>query len=330
MHTHLIRTVASGLVFGIVAGCQSGTPSATLEGKVKRETTSIAPKYAGRIVQIHVAESNRVNQGDTLATLSIPEVEAKIQQAEGAVFSATAQYEMALHGATHEQKKQIQAAFQAATDQLEFAQTSLTRLKNMYADSLIAPQAFDEATNRYNMAMAHYQSALARKQEADGGLRQEQVRMTLGQKTQAEGALREAQTIWSERILIAPEQMRIETIALKEGELALPGYAIFVGCVPQSTWFRVTVPESRMNAFKLGGKYNVSQAFDRSTTLVATLVAIGELTKYGNRSSAYPNYSLGEAVYELKLVPDDREKASDWLQNSTVLIDVPAAKNELP
>ena len=196
----------------VLASCQ-GHGDNRLDGKVKRETISLAPKYAGRIVKITVQEGDWVNPGDTLAVLDIPEVEAKKQQAEGAVQEAT--------------------------------------------------------------------------------------------------------VVMAERFVIAPKRMSIETVALHEGELALPGYNLIIGYDPTTTWFRFTVGESDIARFKKGDTYTVSTTFgDR--TVQAKLAAVNELARYGARTSSYPNHQPGETVYELKMVPLTASDAQDLLTNLSV------------
>lgn len=320
MKTSYLAITAVALILLTFSSCNKRR-NEYFEGKVKRETISLAPKYAGRIIEIRVKESDMVNEGDTLAVLDIPEVNAKMLQAEGALFSATGQYEMSLHGATKEQKEQVVAMYQAAKDQYEFAKKSLERVQNLFNDSLVAPQAYDEASTRYNMALAQYQAALAKRQEVEGGIREEQIRMALGQKKQAEGAVKEANVVLNERFIIAPKKMSIETIALKEGELALPGYNIFVGYEPESTWFRFTISESLISQFKRGETYKIELPFGDKEVFNCRLIAVNELSKYGNRTTAYPAYELGEAVYELKFVPDDADFASQLFNNATVLLE---------
>ena len=76
------------------------------------------------------------------------------KQAEGAVFSAKSQYEMALHGATKEQVGQINARYKAAEEQYNFAKKSMERVKNMFKDSLISAQKYDETFAKFNIIMA--------------------------------------------------------------------------------------------------------------------------------------------------------------------------------
>jgi HlyD family secretion protein len=303
----------------LVSSCAKGTQEQYFEGKVKREVISLAPKYAGRVVSVKVKEGDVVKKGDTLLILDIPEVEAKISQAEGAVLAAGSQYQMAVNGATKEQKEQVIAMYEAAREQYEFAKKTLSRLKALYTDSLISSQSYDEAYTRFCGAKSQFEAASAKKQEVLGGIRDEQVHMALGQKKQAEGALSEAHTVFAERILIAPRNMTIETISLHEGELALPGYNIVIGYAPETAWFRFTIGESQIQKYTVGQEFEIKYPFSNEVKK-AKLVYINELSKYGNRSSSYPNYEIGEAVYELKMVPTDTSTLGNVYTNATVLL----------
>jgi HlyD family secretion protein len=300
----------------LVVAC-SPSNNSQVEGKIKRETISIAPKYAGRVAKIFVAEGDNVKAGDTLAILDIPEVLAKKQQAEGALYAATWQHQMALKGATKEQREQVDAAFQAASDQYELAEKSLKRVRNLFNDSLVPAQTYDEALTKFQMARAQLDAATAKKQEVFGGLRNEQIQMALGQKKHAEGAVNEASVVMAERFVVAPKDMTIETIALHEGELALPGYNFFIGNDIHTTWVRLTVGESMMQNFKKGASYTFTTTYNNQT-IETTLTAVNELAKYGARTSSYPNYQPGETVYELKFTPKQPSQVMDLYTNMSV------------
>lgn len=310
----------SALALGVVVmpSC-GGLPDKPLEGKVKRETISIAPKVPGRILKIYVDESSVVKKGDTLAMIDIPEVEAKMLQAEGAIFAASNQYAMAEHGATKEQKEQVIAMYNAAKEQYSFAEKSLGRVRRMYDDSLVSSQAYDEALAKFSMAMSQYQAAAAKKQEVENGARDEQVNMAKGQMQQAQGFMQEVKVARGEKYIIAPRDMTIETIALHEGELALAGFNVFVGYAPETTWFRFTVSESKVMGYTVGQEREVYLPFAQRS-MKARVVSISEIAKYGSKTSPYPQYQLGEAVYELKMVPTNKQEAGSLLNNFTVFL----------
>ena len=93
----------------LFVGCEKNINKGQIQGKIENEQISVVSKIPGKIIKIFVKEGDWVKKGDTLALLDIPEVNAKINQAEGAVTSAKAQYNMAVKGATDNQIKQLEA-----------------------------------------------------------------------------------------------------------------------------------------------------------------------------------------------------------------------------
>jgi len=289
------------------------------EGKTKKDVISFAPKVTGRIVKIYVSEGQTVKKGDTLAQLDVPEVSAKIAQAQGAVSAATAQEQMAKNGATADQLRQLQAKYKGLKEQYEFAQKSFRRANNMYRDSLMSPQAYDEVYAKMQGAKAQYDAVVAELDDVKRGTRVEKVEMAAGQASQAKGALQEANVAYSERYIIATNDMEIETISLNTGELATAGFALFNGYIPDSTYFRFTVPESRISKYKKGQTVNMQVVYNKEN-LEGNIVYIKQLTRYADITTAYPDYQLQDAVYEIKVKPADMNKAKNILVNANVIL----------
>lgn len=301
----------------LMVSCQTKTDN-KMEGKVKRETLSIASKVPGRIEKILVKESEWVNEGDTLAIISVPEIKAKLSQAEGAYIAAKAQYQMSLNGATKEQVRQAVAGFDVAREQFELAEKSLNRIENLYQDSLISAQKYDETLMKYKAAKIQLEAAEAKKEEVMIGVRNEKIKMAEGDLLRAEGAFKEAEIAYNERYIIAPKTMSIETITLHEGELALPGYNLFIGYT-RELFFRITVREAEIHKYCLGQKHNILNPFT-DKKIESSITAIKQLPKYAEITSSYPNYEIGESVFEIKLKPDNADKLDELYNNSTILL----------
>ncbi len=318
---NISKVIIATLIIANLFACSSeNNISKHLEGKVKREVVSLAPKVPGRVLKILVEEGANVKKGDTLAIIDIPEVEAKLEQAEGAVLSAQSQYEMALNGATDDQLKQVVSMCEAAEEQYKFAEKSYNRIKNMYEDSLVSAQKYDEVSAKYRAAKAQLNAANAKKAEVMSGVRNEKIHMAEGQLKRAKGALKEANIAYNERFIIAPKLMSIESITLHEGELALPGYNLFTGYDLNKVYFRFTIRESEINKFKKGAEYKVLLPYDKKE-IDTKLSAVKQLAAYANRTSSYPNYQLGEAVYELKLTPKNISEVTELYNNYTGIIE---------
>lgn len=307
------------LLSGIAASSCNESNKRKVEGKVKRTTISFTPKVTGRILKIYVQEGDLVHRGDTLVMLDVPEVSAKVVQARGVVKAASAQHTMADNGATPNQIKQLRAKHAALKEQYVFAQKSYARAEAMFADSLMSPQAHDEAYARYQGAKAQFDAVNAELNEALKGTRQETRQATLGQQEQARGVLQEVSVAYSERYILATNDMQIETISLNEGELATAGYALINGYIPESTYFRFTVPESKIGEYRSGQELDIRIPYARQS-IKGKIVFIKQLARYADITAAYPDYQMEEAIYEFKVVPARGQHAEKLLLNATAIL----------
>ena len=264
-------------------------------------------------------EGQLVTKGDTLALLDIPEVNAKIAQAEGATQAAQMQEQMAKNGATQDQVRQLKAKQKGLQEQYNYAQKSYERAQNMFNDSLMSPQSFDEVFAKYQGAKAQLDAVNAELNDVLTGTRYEKIGMAQGQVQQAAGALQEANIAKSERYIIATNDMEIETISLRVGELATAGYALFNGYLPNSTYFRFTIPESKIGNYKKDTEIRMKSTFG-NLQFTGKIISVKQLTKYADITTAFPDYKPEEAVYEIKVMPTDEKAVAELLVNSSVEI----------
>ena len=303
-----------------VIGC--GKPKTkVIQGKIEREQIGIVSKIPGKIIEIRIQEGDFVRKGDTLAILDIPEVDAKKSQAEGAVQSAKAQYDMTLKGATDNQLKQLEAKQKAIKEQYELAQKSINRLSNMLKDSLVSQQMYDEAFAKYQGAQSQYLAVQAEISDVKYGARIEQQKMALGQQERALGALQEVSVADSERYIIAPQDMTVESITLKAGELALPGYTLISGTISESTYFRFTIPESRLSKVQKGQEVMVNVVYNKSQ-VKGKITSVKALGAYANIATAYPDYEIQESLFEIKISPVDISQTKDLFTKTTVTLEL--------
>ncbi len=311
----------SATVLGVFAARQyaenrEGPP----EGKVKLESVYLAPKVPGRLLEVRVEEGDIVRPGDTLAVIDAPEIAARLDQARGAVASARAQYEMAGNGATEFDRRRVRAQLDAARAQYEYARSSYTRMQHMFSDSLIAAQEYDKIRSRYRAAVSQLEAAKAQAEDVESGVRPEKVAMARGDYQRALATLAEAETAWSDRVITAPKSMRIQTVVLRPGELATPGYNLFAGYGLETPSIRFTIPESQLHAYETGQVWHLRTGFG-DTAFRASLDRIVPLPSYAAVTSMYPRHRLGESVYELRFRPLADEPAGHLQHNMTILLD---------
>lgn len=315
----LTKIILIGIASLLVLSSCSDNKITTKRGKVKFETISLSSKLGGRISKIYVTEGQEVKKGDTLAYIDIPEVVAKMMQAEGAITSAQGQLNLAYSGATSEQINQVEQQLNSGKAQLEFAQESYNRLENMFKDSLVSQQQFDEVKMKLSMAKAQVEALEAKRTEVKKGARAEQIEQAKGQLDRALGAKEEVASAADEKYIIAPADISIETISLEEGELLTPGYSLFNGYKKNSVYFRFTIPESRIYNYNPGQKLTLENPYTKKE-INAEIIAINQLAQYANITSTAPLYELDESIYELKVVPTENVDDMTFYLNATVLI----------
>ncbi len=292
-----------------------------IKGKIEREQIAVTSKIPGRIVKLYVSEGHQVKKGDTLAFLDSPEVDAKRAQALGALTSAEAQYNMAVRGASVNQLQQLEAKRSALKEQFAFAEKSLKRLENLVKDSLVPQQSYDETYAKYQGAKSQLMAVNAEIAGVKNGVRIEQQTMALGQKERAQGALNEVEVAEKELYVIAPQDMSIETCTLQVGELALPGYTLFSGYLSDSTYFRFSIPESQLDDFSIGEEKEV-KVFYNDQTIKGKVNSVKQLGAYANIATAYPDYEIQQALFEVKILPQDIQQAQSLYTKATVLVSI--------
>ena len=311
--------ILSVLTLLTLVNCSQKPTERAIEGKTRKELVTFSPKVTGRILEIYVEEGQTVKAGDTLAKLDVPEVSAKIAQAKGATSAARAQAQMARNGATADQLRQLRAKQKGLQEQYQYAQKAYNRARNMYRDSLLSPQNYDEAFAKYQGAKGQLDAANAELHDVQIGTRYEKIEMAEGQANQAMGALQEANVAYSERYVIATNDMEIETVSLNKGELATAGFALFSGYIPDTTYFRFTVPESKISAYEKGKTVKMVVKYNQKE-ITGRIVSIKQLAKYADITTAFPDYNPEDAVYEIKVIPDNRAQLGNILVNSNVVL----------
>ncbi len=312
--------IIASLVFLQSCSNKEGGKQVKLEGKIERDQLAVTTKIPGKIQRILVEEGQQVQKGDTLVILEFPEVDAKSIQARGALDAAQAQYEMALKGATDGQMKQLNAKVAGLKEQFDFAQKSLDRMNNLLKDSLVAQQKYDEVYAKYQGAKNQYLAAQAEVADVQHGARVEQQRMALGQKERAMGAVSEVNVAAKERYILAPQDMTIENINLRVGELALAGYSLVSGYVVDGTYFRVTVPESKVKDFQKGTEKTLVFPYLNDKEIKARVETIKSLSSYANISTAYPDFEEQETLFEIRLKPVDLQGSRELLTKASFVV----------
>ena len=216
-----------------------------IQGTVECTTYKASSKVPGRIDDMKVAEGDRVEKGQLLYTLSTPELDAKLQQAEAVKSAAVA-------GARIQQIEAALNMWEKAQAGLELARKTFERVQNLYNDGVVPAQKLDEASANYKAMEATALAAKAQYDMAADGARKEDKEAAAARVRQAEGAVSEVESYLSDAMVYSPVTGEISTIIAEQGELVGSGYPVVAILDMSDMWVTFNIKETLMPGIRMG------------------------------------------------------------------------------
>ena len=249
-----IITIALIIIVALIGYHLKHSEPIILQGTVECTTYRASSKIAGRIEKMNLHEGQHVKKGELLYTLSTPELNAKLQQAEAAKNAATALDQKALAGARIQQIEAARNLWQKAQAGRVLSQRTFERVKTLYEQGVVATQKFDEAEANYQAMVASEAAAKAQYELALDGASKEDKEAAAAQVQQAEGAINEVESYISDAMVYSPVDGEISSIIAEQGELVGSGYPVVSIIDTTDIWATFNVKETILPKIKIGGK----------------------------------------------------------------------------
>lgn len=223
-----------------------------IQGTVECTTYKASSKVPGRIDDMKVEQGDRVEKGQLLYTLSTPELEAKLQQAEAVKSAAAALDQAAIAGARIQQIEAAMNMWEKAQAGLELARKTYERVKNLYEQGVVPEQKMDEASANYKAMEATALAAKAQYNLAMDGARKEDKEAAAARVRQAEGAVSEVESYISDAMVYSPVTGEVSTIIAEQGELVGSGYPVVAILDMSDMWVTFNIKETLMPGIRMG------------------------------------------------------------------------------
>lgn len=227
-----------------------------IQGTVECTTYKASSKIAGRIEEMNLQEGQHVTKGELLYTLSTPELNAKLEQAEATKSAATALDQKALAGARTQQIEAARNLWQKAQAGKILAQRTYERVKILYEKGVVAAQKFDEAEANYQAMAASEAAAKAQYELAVDGASREDKEAAAAQVKQAAGAVSEVESYLSDAMVYSPVDGEISSIIAEKGELIGEGYPAVSIIDTSDVWVTFNIKETLLPKIKIGHAMN--------------------------------------------------------------------------
>jgi HlyD family secretion protein len=261
----LMLCVAGALA---VSACQETAPAteARVSGQVDATEVQVAPEVGGRIVEMTIAEGDRVKQGDVIARLDTRDVDLALQRAQAERSQADAQLRLLQAGARPEDIRQAQAQAAAAAADVAAAQADLAaaemdlqRFERLLHSNSGSQKQRDDAATRSQMARDRVAAARARETAAReavsrlrAGSRREEIEGARARVAGVDAQIATLQKSRGDAIVAAPISGVVTERLLDPGEIVSPRAPIAVLTDLDHAWAEVFVDEPMIPRVRLG------------------------------------------------------------------------------
>lgn len=291
-----------------------------IQGQADATEINVSPKIAGRLIKIEVKEGDQVEQGQLLAILETPELDAKLIQAQSVKQAAEAQDRKAKKGSRTEQIQYAYNVWQEAKASSELADKTYMRMQNLYKDKVISAQKRDEAYTQSKTSKEQEKSAYSNYQMAVNGERIEDKEATSAQVTQAQGAIDEVLASKKEAKVISPANAEVLKIVPNRGELVNAGYPVVNLVDLNDLWVVFNIKEELMEYFKKGSTFEgtIPALNNKKVQLqVRYIAAQGDFATW-NATKTRGDFDM--KTFEIKAYP--KNKIEGFRPGMTVLVNM--------
>ncbi|WP_312106243.1 HlyD family secretion protein [Acinetobacter venetianus] len=279
-----------------------------LQGRVEAETVHISTKVPSRIEEFYVTEGQSIKKGQALVRFVSPELEAKKEQAQAALQSATAFHSTIYRGAQQENIDTLYANWQAMKTQAELAATTYKRGENLYQQGVISRQRRDEMLAAKTSAREAAEAAYQQYARAKRGSTEQQKSTADAQVAMAQAAVKEANALTEETKLYSPTDGTISKTYGKPTELVATGVPVVSIIEDHDLWISLNVREDMYSSvYKTKTLEGYIPALDRKTTFkVKSIDAEGDFAtiKTTRQTGGYDIRSFKFHLVPEQSIPD--------------------------
>jgi HlyD family secretion protein len=265
----MVRTALALLAATAIDSACSRKPPADrvrVSGQVEATAVQVAPPVGGRLLELRVAEGDRVKVGDLLAKLDVADTELALARARAERDQADAQFRLLQAGARPEDVRQAEAQLAAtqttvaaAQAELASAQADVDRFEALLASNSGSRKQRDDAVTRRDVAKARLLGAQDQVRAARetlarlrAGSRREEVDAARARVAAAAAQIATYQKAINDATVLAPVGGVVTEKLADAGELIQPRAPVVVITDLDHAWANVYVDEPVVPRLHLG------------------------------------------------------------------------------
>jgi HlyD family secretion protein len=303
-----------------VAGCgkHAAEGPSRASGYVEATEVRVAPQVGGRLIELAVAEGDRVAKGALLARLDTADAEIALRRAEADRDQAVAARRLLEAGARREdvaqaraQADSAQADVQAAESERASATADLARFEALLQSNAGSRKQRDDAATRREVAAARVTAARERAQAAShavarlrAGARVEEIAGARARVAAADAQIAALQKSVADAVLASPVAGIVTAKLANAGEMVSARSPVVSITDLDHAWANVYVDEPVVPRLRLGQPVTlVTDAGQRLQGTITFIAPKAEFTPRNVQTAA----ERSKLVYRIKVSVDNRD-----------------------
>ena len=280
----------------------SRSDKVVVQGSIECATLRLASKIAGRIDNIFVEEGDMVQKGDTLYVISTPELDAKLSQVEAMLSVAKAIDAKTKAGTRKPMVRSAHDMWQKAKAGVTLAKQTYARVQRLYEEGVVSAQKRDEARASLEAARATERAAKSQYMLAVEGASREDKAAAAAQVREARSVVEEVERYLADRVVYAPTDGVVDTVAANAGEVVGSGYPVVTIMRNDSAKAVFNIPETLLPQFKCGEHFEAKvPALDKRVGF--EVVYISAEVDYATQSATSTRGDFDIRTFEVKMRP---------------------------
>ena len=305
----------------LVAACAVAPPADTLRvsGHIEATEVQAAAEIGGRIIEMRVAEGDRVEAGALIARVDTSDTRLQIDRTRADRAAAAAQLRLLEAGSREEDIRQARAQVDAVVSDvgaidadLGAAQVDLDRFQSLLDANAGSVKQRDDARARVDVAMARQRAAQDRVRAAretlarlEAGTRPEEVQVARARLNAADAQIAVLEKSLRDADVTASVSGIVTQKLVEAGEMVARGAPLLVVTDLDHAWANLFVPEPMVPRVALGQEATiVTDAGGPGLTGKVTFISPRAEFTPRNVQTAEERSKL---VYRIKVSVDNRE-----------------------
>ena len=256
--TPRIGLLLSLAVAAVACGPKDDGSTVHLNGRLEAPLVDLAPKVAGRVVEVKVREGERVKAGDLLMVLDLGDTALAVERDRHGVESARARLQDLAVGSRQAEVSGAEAEVADKTAALDLATREMQRQELLLKKEVGTERDYDQAKTQLERAQASLRISEEKLTLTREGFRSWQTAQARSEVDKAKAQLRQSEVVARESEIRAPADAVVLHRMVEPGQLLAAGQTGLTIALTGRLYVRTFIPEPKLGRVKHGQTAQVS------------------------------------------------------------------------